>query len=140
MNCIIRRPTDGKLIGYNTDYVGAISAIEDGLRGSCHLQWLTNVQSLLLVTVILKMLCACASIISWPGNHNGSSTTVSPLAGKLFVVIGAGGAGKAVAYGAKEKGARVVIANRTYGKLHDLLFSFLKLKRVKLSKLLLGCF
>jgi 3-dehydroquinate dehydratase/shikimate dehydrogenase len=23
----------GKLFGYNTDYVGAISAIEDGLRG-----------------------------------------------------------------------------------------------------------
>lgn len=54
--------------------------------------------------------------------HNGSSTAVSPLAGKLFVVIGAGGAGKALAYGAKEKGARVVIANRTYGKLHDKYF------------------
>lgn len=40
----------------------------------------------------------------------------SPLAGKLFVVIGAGGAGKALAYGAKEKGARVVVANRAYGK------------------------
>jgi 3-dehydroquinate dehydratase / shikimate dehydrogenase len=39
----------------------------------------------------------------------------SPLAGRLFVVIGAGGAGKALAYGAKEKGARVVIANRTFG-------------------------
>lgn len=33
INCIIRRPTDGKLYGLNTDYVGAISAIEDGLRG-----------------------------------------------------------------------------------------------------------
>lgn len=54
--------------------------------------------------------------------HNGSGTVVSPLAGKLFVVIGAGGAGKALAYGAKEKGARVVIANRTYGKLHDFRF------------------
>lgn len=32
------------------------------------------------------------------------------------MVIGAGGAGKAVAYGAKVKGAKVVIANRTYGK------------------------
>lgn len=32
-NCIIRRQNDGKLFGYNTDYVGAISAIEDGLRG-----------------------------------------------------------------------------------------------------------
>jgi 3-dehydroquinate dehydratase / shikimate dehydrogenase len=52
------------------------------------------------------------------GKHNDSGTAVSPLAGKLFVVIGAGGAGKALAYGAKEKGARIVIANRTYGKLH----------------------
>ncbi|KAJ7955030.1 bifunctional 3-dehydroquinate dehydratase/shikimate dehydrogenase, chloroplastic-like [Quillaja saponaria] len=33
VNYIIRRSTDGKLIGYNTDYFGAISAIEDGLRG-----------------------------------------------------------------------------------------------------------
>lgn len=64
------------------------------------------------------------------GSHNSSSLTGSPLAGKLFIVIGAGGAGKALAYGAKEKGARVVIANRTYGsfQLHIvsvLLFSFL---------------
>ncbi len=44
-----------------------------------------------------------------------TDTTTSPLAGRLFVVIGAGGAGKALAYGAKEKGARVVIANRTFG-------------------------
>lgn len=56
------------------------------------------------------------------GKHNGSGTAVSPLAGKLFVVIGAGGAGKALAYGAKEKGARVVIANRTYGMLHISIF------------------
>ncbi|RYR18696.1 hypothetical protein Ahy_B03g063310 isoform E [Arachis hypogaea] len=63
VNCIIRRPTDGKLIG---------------------------------------------------------GTVVSPLAGKLFVVIGAGGAGKALAYGAKEKGARVVIANRTYDRAREL--------------------
>jgi 3-dehydroquinate dehydratase/shikimate dehydrogenase len=33
VNCIIRRQNDGKLFGYNTDYVGAISAIEEGLRG-----------------------------------------------------------------------------------------------------------
>ncbi|KAL5160137.1 Bifunctional 3-dehydroquinate dehydratase/shikimate dehydrogenase, chloroplastic [Glycine soja] len=88
VNCIVRRPTDGKLIGYNTDYVGAVTAIEDGLRGK----------------------------------HNGSSTTISPLASKLFVVIGADVAGKALAYGAKAKGARVVIANRTFGKLHDFFF------------------
>ena len=47
------------------------------------------------------------------GVQNGA--TGSPLAGRLFVVIGAGGAGKALAYGAKAKGARIVIANRTYG-------------------------
>lgn len=33
INCIVRRPTDGKLFGLNTDYFGAISAIENGLRG-----------------------------------------------------------------------------------------------------------
>uniref|UniRef100_A0A0D9V145 Shikimate dehydrogenase n=1 Tax=Leersia perrieri TaxID=77586 RepID=A0A0D9V145_9ORYZ len=64
INTIIRRP-DGKLVGYNTDYIGAISAIEDGIGG-------------------------------------------------------AGGAGKAIAYGAKEKGARVVVANRTYEKAVNL--------------------
>ncbi|PON47808.1 3-dehydroquinate dehydratase type I [Parasponia andersonii] len=86
VNCIIRRQSDGKLLGFNTDYVGAISAIEDGLQGSL----------------------------------NTSSVTGSPLAGKLFIVIGAGGAGKALAYGAKEKGARVVIANRTYDRAREL--------------------
>ncbi|KAI3864044.1 hypothetical protein MKW98_031636 [Papaver atlanticum] len=58
VNTIVRRPSDGKLIGYNTDYIGAISAIEDGLRGSDKI-------------------------------YQGSG---SPLSGKLFVVIGAGGA------------------------------------------------
>ncbi|GFZ08953.1 dehydroquinate dehydratase, putative [Actinidia rufa] len=86
VNCIIRNSSDGKLFACNTDYVGAITAIEDALRGSHHV--------------------------------NGS--TVSPLAGKLFVVIGAGGAGKALAYGAKEKGARVVIANCTYDRAKEL--------------------
>jgi 3-dehydroquinate dehydratase/shikimate dehydrogenase len=81
INTIIRRP-DGKLVGYNTDYIGAISAIEDGIGG--------------------------------PGSKDAA---ISPLAGRLVVVVGAGGAGKAIAYGAKEKGARVVVANRTYGKI-----------------------
>ncbi|XP_010914407.1 bifunctional 3-dehydroquinate dehydratase/shikimate dehydrogenase, chloroplastic isoform X2 [Elaeis guineensis] len=85
VNTIIRRPADGKLVGYNTDYIGAISAIEDGIRGS-----------------------------------RAKDAAVSPLAGKLFVVIGAGGAGKALAYGAKEKGARIVIANRTYERAREL--------------------
>ncbi|KAK9073874.1 hypothetical protein SSX86_006468 [Deinandra increscens subsp. villosa] len=33
VNCVIRRQNDRRLYGCNTDYVGAISAIEDGLRG-----------------------------------------------------------------------------------------------------------
>ncbi|GFP93411.1 bifunctional 3-dehydroquinate dehydratase/shikimate dehydrogenase chloroplastic [Phtheirospermum japonicum] len=84
VNCVIRRPNDGKLFGCNTDYIGAISAIESGLQGS------------------------------------RASGIGSPLAGKLFIVIGAGGAGKALAYGAKEKGARIVIANRTYDRAREL--------------------
>ncbi|GJN31871.1 hypothetical protein PR202_gb20324 [Eleusine coracana subsp. coracana] len=84
INTIIRRP-DGKLVGYNTDYIGAISAIEDGIRGL-----------------------------------GPKDSVISPLAGRLIVVIGAGGAGKAIAYGAKEKGARVVVANRTYEKAVNL--------------------
>ncbi|XP_031111764.1 bifunctional 3-dehydroquinate dehydratase/shikimate dehydrogenase, chloroplastic-like, partial [Ipomoea triloba] len=84
VNCIIRKPADGKLFGCNTDYVGAISAIEDGLRGLPH------------------------------------NPVDGPLAGKIFVVIGAGGAGKALAYGAKEKGAKVVVANRTYERAREL--------------------
>lgn len=55
--------------------------------------------------------------LSHAASNGASPTTGSPLAGKLFVVIGAGGAGKALAYGGMEKGARVVVANRTYGKI-----------------------
>ncbi|KAL8171321.1 LOW QUALITY PROTEIN: hypothetical protein V2J09_023125 [Rumex salicifolius] len=86
VNCIIRGQDDGKLYGYNTDYAGAITAIENALRAQ--------------------------SIID--------SKAESPLAGKTFVVIGAGGAGKALAYGAKQKGARIVIANRTYERAKEL--------------------
>ncbi|XP_078440173.1 dehydroquinate dehydratase, putative / shikimate dehydrogenase isoform X2 [Wolffia australiana] len=85
VNTIFRRPSDGKLLGYNTDYTGAISAIEDAITGS-----------------------------------TGKNSTVSSLSGKLFVVIGAGGAGKALAYGAKEKGARVIIGNRTLDRAREL--------------------
>ncbi|KAK9291764.1 hypothetical protein L1049_019714 [Liquidambar formosana] len=85
INNIVRRP-DGSLTAFNTDYIGAISAIEDGLR-----------------------------------ELNGASpATGSPLAGKLFVVLGAGGAGKSLAYGAKQKGARVVVANRTFERAKEL--------------------
>lgn len=76
VNTIIRRPCDGKLIGYNTDCEGSITAIEDALRDQKYV--------------------------------NGRSLN-SPLAGKQFVVVGAGGAGRAIAVGAKSRGARVII-------------------------------
>lgn len=34
VNTIIRRPSDGKLIGYNTDCEASITAIEDSLKGT----------------------------------------------------------------------------------------------------------
>ncbi|KAF3534643.1 hypothetical protein DY000_02043786 [Brassica cretica] len=88
VNTILRRQSDGKLLGYNTDCIGSISAIEDGLRSS--------------------------------SDASSVASSSSPLAGKTVVVIGAGGAGKALAYGAKEKGAKVVIANRTYERALEL--------------------
>jgi len=33
ISCMIKRPSDGKLIGYNIDYLGAIAAIEERLHG-----------------------------------------------------------------------------------------------------------
>ncbi|KAI6692533.1 hypothetical protein NL676_020243 [Syzygium grande] len=84
INNIVRRP-DGTLTAFNTDYIGAIDAIEDGLR-----------------------------------ELNGVSPGITPLAGKLFVVLGAGGAGKSLAYGAAQKGARVVVANRTFERAKEL--------------------
>lgn len=47
---------------------------------------------------------------------NGVASDSSLLAGKTFVLIGAGGAGRALAFGAKSRGARVVIFNRNFGK------------------------
>lgn len=80
VNTIIRRPTDGKLVGYNTDCDACITAIEDALQER--------------------------------QTSNGEVKNVSPIAGRLFVLVGAGGAGRALAFGAKSKGARVVIFNR----------------------------
>ncbi|KAH9754555.1 Shikimate dehydrogenase [Citrus sinensis] len=77
VNTIIRRPSDGKLIGYNTDCEASITAIEDAIKER--------------------------------GYKNGTASFGSPLAGRMFVLAGAGGAGRALAFGAKSRGARVVI-------------------------------
>ncbi|TYH43511.1 hypothetical protein ES332_D11G133700v1 [Gossypium tomentosum] len=84
VNTIVRRPMDGKLIGYNTDCEAAISAIEDALT---------------------------ERKVSSKGVPNSTSSLIS---GRTFVLIGAGGAGRALAFGAKYKGARIVIFNRDY--------------------------
>lgn len=44
--------------------------------------------------------------------------SVSPINGKLFVLAGAGGAGRALAFGAKSRGARVIIFDIDFG-LYD---------------------
>lgn len=73
MNTVVKQK-DGRLKGYNTDWIGAISAIEDELPQKS-------------------------------------------LAGLRVVCIGAGGAGRALAYGALERGAgSVLIANRSREK------------------------
>ncbi|PON96667.1 3-dehydroquinate dehydratase type I [Trema orientale] len=83
VNTIVRRPSDGKLIGYNTDCEACITAIEDALRER-------------------------------EGANGVASHASSPIAGKIFVLVGAGGVGRALAFGAKDRGAQIVIFNRNY--------------------------
>ena len=54
------------------------------------------------------------------GAPSSTDASSSPLAGKTVVVVGAGGAGRALAFGAAVKGAHVVIANRSVQKAADL--------------------
>lgn len=72
VNTIVNR--DGKLIGYNTDWNGAMRALQDKIE----------------------------------------------LQGKTAVVLGAGGAARAIAFGLKEKGADPVILNRTVARAEAL--------------------
>lgn len=46
---------------------------------------------------------------------NGEASLGSPLNGKLFVLVGAGGAGRALAFGAKSRGARIVVFDIDFG-------------------------
>eukprot|EP00257_Ricinus_communis_P024544 XP_025011958.1 bifunctional 3-dehydroquinate dehydratase/shikimate dehydrogenase, chloroplastic isoform X2 [Ricinus communis] len=43
------------------------------------------------------------------GYMDGRTSSNSPLTGRQFVLVGAGGAGRALAFGAKSRGARIVI-------------------------------
>ncbi|KAL8528094.1 hypothetical protein ACS0TY_005781 [Phlomoides rotata] len=91
VNTVIRRRNDGKLVGYNTDCEAAIGAIEDALKTS-------TVQ----------------------GCNGWESLLDSPLTGKQFVLAGAGGAGRALAFGAKIRGARVVVFDIDLGRAESL--------------------
>ncbi|XP_043722523.1 bifunctional 3-dehydroquinate dehydratase/shikimate dehydrogenase, chloroplastic-like isoform X2 [Telopea speciosissima] len=90
VNTIIRNPSSGKLVGYNTDCEAAITAIEDALGAR-------------------------------RGTNDASFT--SPLAGKQFVLAGAGGAGRALAFGAKSRGARIIIFDIDYERASSLAHS-----------------
>ncbi|XP_019080266.1 bifunctional 3-dehydroquinate dehydratase/shikimate dehydrogenase, chloroplastic isoform X3 [Vitis vinifera] len=88
VNTIMRRPSDGKLIGYNTDCEASITAIEDALRER--------------------------------GLPNGEAPLNSPLTGKQFVLVGAGGAGRALAFGARSRGAQLVIFDLDFDRANSL--------------------
>lgn len=49
INCMVRK-LDGRLIGFNTDYIGAISTIENGLKG-----WMINWFEQYFFAVVLKL-------------------------------------------------------------------------------------
>jgi shikimate 5-dehydrogenase len=46
------------------------------------------------------------------------------LQDKLVVVLGSGGAGKAIAFGAKQRGARVVVTDYAFGNVADFFYIF----------------
>ncbi|KAG2496617.1 hypothetical protein HYH03_005438 [Edaphochlamys debaryana] len=98
VNTLIRQK-DGSYKGFNTDWSAAIEAIERGLAG------------------IPGGAAAAAQAKAAAGGKAGGE---SPLKGKTVVVIGAGGAGRALAFGAANRGAHVVIANRSQGRADEL--------------------
>lgn len=69
---------NGKLVGYNSDYIGAIDSLKE----------------------------------------------VTNLKGKKVILIGAGGVGRAIAYGLKVNGAKVKVYNRTIKKAQSLVDEF----------------
>ncbi|KAK9818289.1 hypothetical protein WJX72_010136 [[Myrmecia] bisecta] len=54
------------------------------------------------------------------GLRTSSPEGASPLQGLRVVVVGAGGAGRALAFGASDRGAQVVIANRNRARAEEL--------------------
>ncbi|CAN1838144.1 Bifunctional 3-dehydroquinate dehydratase/shikimate dehydrogenase, chloroplastic [Linum perenne] len=63
---------------------------------------------------------AIEDAIKEQGHSNGSLASKSPLSGKQFVLVGAGGAGRALAFGAKTRGAHVLIFDIDLGRAMSL--------------------
>jgi len=112
---------EGAAIGgykaYNTDWIAAISAIERGLLARQGKQ-----------LVVARDKDGADADADGEGDEQEEQTllprlceaSLSPLRGRTVVVVGAGGAGRALAFGAASRGARVVVANRTLAKAEEL--------------------
>ncbi|KAM7481109.1 hypothetical protein LguiB_005692 [Lonicera macranthoides] len=112
-NTIVKRSSDGKLVGYNTDCEASITAIEDALKAPIYLETPPGGSDLLT-----KKLGLCSLWLHTC--TNGQVLLRSPLTGKLFVLVGAGGAGRALAFGAKSRGAWVLIFDTDFGRAKSL--------------------
>ncbi|KAF6260878.1 type I 3-dehydroquinase-domain-containing protein [Scenedesmus sp. NREL 46B-D3] len=95
-NTLVRQQDGSGFRGFNTDWIAAISAIERVLAAGSS-----------------EAAAATSSSSSVEGQP-------SPLQGKSFLVVGAGGAGRALAFGAASRGARVLIANRNKARAEAL--------------------
>ncbi|MCO5555329.1 hypothetical protein L7F22_008875 [Adiantum nelumboides] len=64
--------------------------------------------------------CEAAISAIEDGLTERQNTKTNVLQGKLFVLIGSGGAGKAIAFGAKQRGARVVVTDYFHERAEEL--------------------
>ena len=120
VNTLVRQQ-DGTLKGYNTDWSAAIAAIENGLKTesqpaqeSLPSQQGSGAESASSHAESASGLGAEEATTSGRVFSEGQSKREnrSVLRGRTVVVVGAGGAGRALAFGAAHKGAKVIIANR----------------------------
>ena len=121
VNTLVRQ-SDGSLKGYNTDWSAAITAIENGLQPDSHTtaestpsqQQDESTSSQHSSDSVSGLGAEEATTSGRVFNEGqGERQNGSVLKGRTVVVIGAGGAGKALAFGAAHKGAIVIIANRS---------------------------
>ena len=113
VNTLIRQE-NGTLKGYNTDWSAAITAIEDGLRSQPSSSGPADLPPSSdhpddPADLGAEEATTSGRVFS-EGQGRGQNESI--LKGRVVVIIGAGGAGRALAFGAAHKGARVIIANR----------------------------